>query len=575
MSFQIKSIGLYNNDMDLHIIDFNLDAVNVIVGDSNTGKSSVLAIINYCLCGNNSKGIKDKIYEKLSYYGIHLVNSYSKEERIIIRKAPESLEGTSEKYFIIEDPNTMVFPKIFEGINQCDDKSTRIKLALFAGIEKDFYHEDESQITIRHPLSLNFLTYEVLADDEINFYRQNDFFHFRSFKDFFPYFLGIENVEISKKHQVVRELQQSIKNLKQSQNTTENYIDKIINSDEFNKFKEDFSITSVDQLLELDLSDKEHSISEGIQKIENDLSQVNNEIKQLKKSKKNYEDFNNTINLPSKDIVESNNVPKISSCPLCSQHITQSLDIESLQKDLGNVYVHKTHSEQKIKDIQNRIEEKLKAKQELEEKLQNVPTMIDSRSELIKQAVFLGQIKQYFKNKPISSNHDEIREKEQKRKGLLIEIEGNKERKENEVINIISEKITTNLQLIVEGTGNIYFDLNRLIPVDRTQGGKSNHISRKISMYLALHEYLINNKRPVPNFLVIDQFSQSNSGNSIADTETNTKILSLLYKSIGLQIILLEHIDYEDEGFQNKVIAKWRDGENGLLPKEWIEENPQ
>ncbi len=303
---------------------------------------------------------------------------------------------------------------------------------------------------------------------------------------------------------------------------------------------------------------------------------MNNEIKQLKKSKKDYNDFNNTIRLVSNNIVKSNNVPEMSSCPICSQHIEHSLDIELFQKDLCNVNGHKIHSKQKIEDIQNKIEEKLTEKQELEKELQNVPTMTNSQSELIKQAVFLGQIQQYFKDKPISLNHNEINEKEKRRDSLRIEIAKNKERKEEEVIDIISEKITANMKSIVEDSGHIDFNLSSLKLKDRTQGGKSNHISRKISMYLALHEYLIKNKRPVPNFLVIDQFSQSNSGNSPADTEINEKILSLLYESIGLQIILLEHIDYKkDEKFQNKVIHRWKVGEDGLLPKEWIEAKPQ
>ncbi|MDU2065925.1 MAG: AAA family ATPase, partial [Sporomusaceae bacterium] len=49
MSFQIKSIALYNKNGEIRKIPFKIGQVNIITGKSNTGKSTIIDIIEYCL----------------------------------------------------------------------------------------------------------------------------------------------------------------------------------------------------------------------------------------------------------------------------------------------------------------------------------------------------------------------------------------------------------------------------------------------------------------------------------------------------------------------------------------------
>ena len=49
MSLQIKQIALYNVKGAVRVLNFSLGKVNIITGKSNTGKSALIDIVEYCL----------------------------------------------------------------------------------------------------------------------------------------------------------------------------------------------------------------------------------------------------------------------------------------------------------------------------------------------------------------------------------------------------------------------------------------------------------------------------------------------------------------------------------------------
>jgi len=117
-------------------------------------------------------------------------------------------------------------------------------------------------------------------------------------------------------------------------------------------------------------------------------------------------------------------------------------------------------------------------------------------------------------------------------------------------------------------------------------GSGMNWVGYHLAAYLALQEFFIQRGRPVPGFLVLDQASQAffprdrEAGGDLdelsdTDRKNTKKLYRLMYDAVSemggkLQIIALDHADFDDEWFKSSVIERWR-GNNALIPYEWID----
>ena len=72
MTFYIDKILLWLKDGSLRSLQFCNDKVNVITGNSKTGKTAILEIIDYCLCGGPETVVisREHIGENVQWYGI-------------------------------------------------------------------------------------------------------------------------------------------------------------------------------------------------------------------------------------------------------------------------------------------------------------------------------------------------------------------------------------------------------------------------------------------------------------------------------------------------------------------------
>lgn len=133
------------------------------------------------------------------------------------------------------------------------------------------------------------------------------------------------------------------------------------------------------------------------------------------------------------------------------------------------------------------------------------------------------------------------------------------------------------LTVFVE-TPNLSLPLNRI-------GGAENWLACHLFLHLALHKYFIENKRPVPNFLIIDQPTQVHYPENYIETSENRlpsqdeqadknmfdfimEVASEL--SPKLQIIVTDHAHFHYPAFEEKIQAVWRNGER-LVPSDWYE----
>ena len=85
-NIQIKEVILYSKDEipKKQIVEFKTGALNVVHGISQTGKSALIPIIDYCLCSNTNRIPVGVIRNKCSAFALKL--KVDNEDLLIYRK---------------------------------------------------------------------------------------------------------------------------------------------------------------------------------------------------------------------------------------------------------------------------------------------------------------------------------------------------------------------------------------------------------------------------------------------------------------------------------------------------------
>jgi FtsZ-binding cell division protein ZapB len=195
MNFKIKKIILWPKDISFEKkeIEFELEKVNVIVGDSQTGKSSIIPIIDYCLCSSRCTIPVGPIRKSTGWFGILVVTGDS--EILLVREEPGANQSTSKMYF--EEGKSIVIPeRIIEANRNSEQVSRRInQLCKLPSLD---FSEDSSNIkpyesrpSFKDFLAFNFQSQHIIANPYTLFYQADTIDHKLKLRNIFPLALGL------------------------------------------------------------------------------------------------------------------------------------------------------------------------------------------------------------------------------------------------------------------------------------------------------------------------------------------------------------------------------------------------
>ena len=108
MKFQILNILVYGANGQIRSIELKPDAVNVVTGQSKTGKSALIHIVDYCLGRRECNVPAGVIRKHVEWYAVKLQTSSG--EVFIARRNPEPGKESSEDIYI-ERGTSLSFPE--------------------------------------------------------------------------------------------------------------------------------------------------------------------------------------------------------------------------------------------------------------------------------------------------------------------------------------------------------------------------------------------------------------------------------------------------------------------------------
>lgn len=213
MEKYISSIILFSND-ERRIVPLE-PGVNIISGDSKTGKSALVEIVDYCLCSSRSTIPKGIITDFTELYCITLV--INKNTYVIARKNVASggkMFLSKENEFFKPDTLTLAFFKD-KPFQSHKDVQYKIESALGMFVS-DLYSENNiksPKASLRNMVSYMFQHQNLIANKFALFYRFNDYYKRKDTIEQFPVFAGLVDQEYYSKKIRLNELEDSLKKI--------------------------------------------------------------------------------------------------------------------------------------------------------------------------------------------------------------------------------------------------------------------------------------------------------------------------------------------------------------------------
>lgn len=217
MQFQIKSLLIWpkSSARPPRSVDFELGKVNVITGASRTGKSAIIPIIDYCLASSDCHIPIDTIRDHASWYGV--VFQTEAEQLLIARKVPEGNKSSNEFYVsrgsVISVPPTIEETNINRsGVQNILNSISAVPSLRLHGTEGDLPYQ--GRLSFRDLMALVFQNQDIVANQNIMFYKTHAHEHRERLRLWFPFIIGAVTTEVLLARQRLESVEKRLGRLK-------------------------------------------------------------------------------------------------------------------------------------------------------------------------------------------------------------------------------------------------------------------------------------------------------------------------------------------------------------------------
>lgn len=564
---QIKSLVFYNTAGEKRILSFEIGKVNIITGESKTGKTALIDIVNYCLGSDDCRISEGIIRDTVEWFGILL--QLETEQVFVARQNPNRLNQSSTQYIYFSNSDVVQIPEL-SGLNNNSDVGTLKDFFTKKLFISEFKNRPESgtrdalSVNFKHSRFYSFQPQDLIAQRNFLFYGQSDTFAAQAIKDTLPYFLGVLREDTIRIEQEIaakkRELHRNEKELKEYERLKQDGSKKIFELTEEAKqlnllsserliIDETQAMVALNEVLswETNMTEIAQGENANLKKLideKNDLSKelgiLNDDVKAVRTFINQTSDYSTEatqqkIRLESIKLFGETEA-ELHNCPLCSQTVDNDIpSISAINKSLTELSENLTTTIVEQPKLGQYVEKLLLSQENLKKEIeirQNGIKAIyleqDESSKLkdinLRRGKVIGKVSLFLESFRMVEEDTTLQSKIELLRTQIATLEElvsteEKESRLNAVLNQINNQMTnwaSGLDLEHQDAP-IRFDIKKLTIFADTptksialnhMGSGANWVAYHLLIHFALHKHFVKANRPVPRFLILDQPSQ-------------------------------------------------------------------
>lgn len=566
MSMTIGSIVVYSHGGEHREIRFKSGCLNVITGDSKTGKSAIIDIIDYCLGRSSCNVAEGVIRRSVSWFAVRLVKGG--DELFVARRNPGPGTDTGGEIYVRRGAFNHPPPFLELNRNMVEPELISL-LSRFVGISENEHRPRTGtrpplQATIRHALFLCFQKQDEIDNRDRLFHRQGDQFIPQAIKDTLPYFIGavdeqhfLRQHELDLAREALRELELRAQRERQERNVDVGRMRRLVADgkrvglimSDYEPVETEGALVVLDRAARTDLQFNVGlpDFGDAINRLRGEqatlrasLEVVSEELRASRLMLSEQSAYTREGN-EQRSRLSSIGLFKQESdglhCPVCDSALTVPTpnvlkiadSLREISEQLSAVEVEQPHLQSHIEGLEQR---RGRLERDLVESQGALNSLIadDERARaqqntLVDQARVIGRIAAFLDALRPTSNEADLAP-------LIDSARRRVEALENEVnaddiaqrldtyVNLISKQMSRFAEsLDLEHSGSeLRLDIKKLtlvadtvdgpIPLNRMGSGE-NWVGYHVLTYLALHWWFRKRNRPVPATLIFDQPSQA------------------------------------------------------------------
>jgi Protein of unknown function (DUF3732) len=566
LSIQILDIVLYSVQGERRLLSLRPGAINIITGDSKTGKSALISVVDYCLGSSSCAVPEGVIRSSVGWYALRITDGSA--EHFIARRAPDpGRMSTSGAYYAVGSTLNIPAADELSVITNIETVIERLKSAV--GINLNVHEPPEGQTraplttTLRHALAFVFQPQNEISQPGFLFHSQSDNWTAQAIKDTLPYFLGVvdDNYVAGKARlkELRRRLRDRERTLARLEAVASGGISEVAallaEGRDAGLLAPSEAPESWDAAVEVLRTAANASPEEQLIRYEQSVDQaelvrLNDERAELRQQFVRHQDDLNIMRALlldegsfAREVGEQ--VSRLTSlrlfpaseetcCPLCDQptsipsSATLEAEMQRASEQLNRVTRHTPGLESLIIEQEQRINETKRLLQENRTALEALrradDRLMQLRDATSRRAYVLGRISLFLETLPQIADSSELRTEISELHREIGQLETdlsdeNLQERLDSILSVISRDLTVWAErLELEHRGNPFrLDLRYLqvvadtdtgpIRMDR-MGSGANWVGCHLIAHLALHLWFVHKSRPVPRFLFLDQPSQ-------------------------------------------------------------------